>query len=129
MKKLFLALLMMSGFLLTSHAQDCKDIQTGSFKIANESGEYLITRTNKHQFEEVRSIGLKMQFDLKWTSECSYELSNPKVLEGEGPVVDKTQKVFVRIVEVSDKSYTADVTSNFGDEKITMKIEIVKRGN
>lgn len=113
----------------TSNAQDCKGIQKGKFRVAPDDyspSETIITRTNEHQFEEVISNGIKMQFDLKWTSDCTYELSNPKLLKGELPWKNnESHKLFVKIIKVTKTSYTTEITSNFFDTKLVKEIQIL----
>ena len=117
--------------VLFAGAQKCKDLQSGKFRIApdnTDANEYIITRTAQHQFEEVPSTGVKMQFDIKWTSECSYELSKPRVLKGEVPFpVSDSQVLYVKITKVSSTYYTAEMTFNLAEDlKMVKNIQIVK---
>ena len=127
--KLIFALLVGLIFFITAGAQKCEDVRLGTFKIAGDEvnpNESILTRTDKYQFEEVKSKGIKMQFDLKWTSDCSYELSKPRVLKGELPNVSESQVLYVKIIRVTSTDYTAEITSNFADFKLEKKIIIVK---
>ena len=128
MRWLFVLLTSLFSFL-SVQAQKCDDIKEGTFKIEADDvnpNESILTRTSKHQLEEVKSIGLKLQFDLKWTSDCSYELSNPKVLKGELPNVTDSQVLYVKILKVTSTYYTAEITSNFAEFKMVKDIKIVK---
>lgn len=113
---------------LSANAQKCDGVKEGTFKIPGDDvnpNESILTRTAKHQFEEIKSMGLKLQFDLKWTSDCTYELSNPKVLKGDFPAVE-SHILYVKIIKVTSSYYTAEITANFADFKLVKDIQIVK---
>lgn len=114
---------------LLSRAQNCKDIQTGTFRITADDvnpNESILTRTKTSQIEEVKSLGLKFQFDLTWTSNCTYTLSHPKVLKGDYSGFKDGQEVYVKIIKVNSTYYIAQITSNFADLKLTKDIQIMK---
>jgi inosine/xanthosine triphosphate pyrophosphatase family protein len=127
MKKLVLVFL---AILITviAYSQDCSSVKFGKFKIVFEADtfkvETIITRTKDIQIEEV-SDGTKLQFHVKWTSPCSYELSKPKVLKGNLEHVADDQVLFVKILKVTPDFYTAEMTSNFADVKATKDIQIL----
>lgn len=112
-------------------AQECKDVKTGMFRIPADDynpKESILIRTPEHQIEEVKADGVKMQFDIKWTSDCTYELSKPKVLKGKVPFeVSDSQVLYVKITKVTSSYYTAEITANFGDIKLVKDIQIVKQ--
>jgi hypothetical protein len=109
-------------------SQDCSSVKFGKFKIIFEADtfkvETIITRTKDIQVEEA-SDGTKMQFHVKWTTPCSYELSKPKVLKGSLEGVSDDQVLFVKILKVTPDFYTAEMTSNFADLKATKDIQIL----
>ena len=113
------------------HAQDCKSVRTGTFRIVAEIDtlkiETIITRTGDYQIEDVPSQGIKMQFEVKWTSGCSYELHKPKILKGNLDNVSEDQILYVKIIKVTPEFYTAELSANFADAKFTKDIEIIKK--
>ena len=121
-----ITILLFAGFL--AGAQDCDKVKYGKFRIVTELDslkiETKIFREKNIQVEEA-SNGVKMQFEVKWTSPCSYELSKPKVLKGVVEGVSDDQVLFVKILKVTRSFYTTEITSNFADMKLVKDIEIL----
>ena len=127
MKRIFILIISLLT-LMSARAQKCDNIKQGKFRMSDaENPEYLITRTANHQIEENKTTGLKMQFDVKWTSDCNYELSKPKVLKGEAPFpVSDNHVLYVKVTKVTSTYYTTEVTANFSDFKVDFKIQILE---
>ena len=68
-----------------------------------------------------------MEFTVKWTSECTYELTKPKVTKGELADVDDSQVISVKVLDVRDDSFTAEVISNFSDVKLMVSFLRIKK--
>ncbi|MEO7923884.1 MAG: hypothetical protein ABIR30_09410 [Chitinophagaceae bacterium] len=119
MKQFVLLLNFLLVFLAVNaqEEKECKTIRTGTFRsVLNIGGEEFVTmiyRKKDKQVEESTAQGIKMEFDVKWTSPCTYELSKPKVIKGEVPGVSSDQLLYVKILSVTKESYTAEVSSNF----------------
>ncbi|HEV8285844.1 MAG TPA: hypothetical protein VGQ09_16135 [Chitinophagaceae bacterium] len=110
-------------------AQDCSKVKYGKFKLVLELDTMKIVTTIervKNIQSEESSTGVKMQFEVKWTSSCSYELSKPKVLKGEMTDVNDQQILYVKILNVTPTYYTAEISSNFADLKLVKDIQIVQ---
>src|SRR5438128_12151224 len=95
-----------------ANAQDCSKVKIGKFKSAitmPDSKKYItiLHRMQNIQTEE-SNTGVKMQFKVTWTSDCSYELSNPKVLKGKMEGVRNDQVLYVKITKVTATSYMAE---------------------
>lgn len=94
----------------------CKSMINGLFKIDNKYGGTIITRKKHIQIEEIKSINYKAEFDVIWTSDCTYELRNkkfisgPKSLEGNSDII-----LFVRILDVNTNTINILVKSNESD--------------
>ena len=128
MKKIILAIIICVS-VINATAQKCTEVKQGKFRITGDEtnpNESILTRTAEHQFEEVKSKGLKFQFDIKWTSDCTYELSKPRVIKGDYPYFSDGQVVYVKITKVTSKYYSAEITSNFAEFKMTKDIQIIK---
>lgn len=127
---------LLSGFLffaLAGNAQEekeCNKVKTGTFRSAVrvEGREVvsMIYRKKNKQVEENAERGIRMEFVVKWTSPCSYELSEPKVVKGEFPGVSPDQVLYVKILSVTRDTYTAEVSGNFFEGATIMDFMIVK---
>lgn len=117
---------------VVSYAQglNCKKVTTGTFKSVIDAGEEkivtMIYREKEKQVEECVQAGLKMEFNIKWTSACTYELSNPRILKGSLPGTSASHILYVKITEVYDGGYKAEVSSNFSDVKEVMDFSTMK---
>jgi hypothetical protein len=111
---------------------DCKDIKEGLFKIESVDGSlHTILRTKNKQTENVGKTGLVSQFDLKWTSDCSYILSNRKVVKGIDNLHPdfKIDTIYNEIIEVNRNSHrviTSLKGSDFSAESVLVKLDTTK---
>jgi len=122
MTKIFI--LLFFPFLCQAGNIDCKDIREGLFKLESLDGSlYTIVRTKDKQTENVGKTGLVSEFDIKWTSNCSYILFNRRVLKGTDnmPPDFKIDTLYNEIVEVNGDKHKI-VSSIKGYD---MKIEAV----
>lgn len=132
MKKLICisALIFCSLIAIAQDEKDCKKVNTGIFRselsVEGKNFVTMIYRKKDKQIEENIQMGIKMEFNVKWKSPCSYELSNPKVLKGEVPGVSPAQVLYVKILSVTKDAYTAEVSSNFFEGKTIFDFMIVK---
>lgn len=132
MKKciLFIGLIFLFGRI---HSQeiDCSKVKDGVFKSVIDVGGVesvtLITREGNKQIEENKAEGVKMEFKVRWTSSCTYELSKPKVVKGEVPGVAENQVMYVKVTNVTKEFYSVEVTSNFFNEKMSFDFLIVNK--
>lgn len=110
----------------TSFAQslDCKKVQVGKFELVSKtSGTTIIERTKNTQTETNETMQLKTSYDLVWTSECSYELKNRKVIEGSSKFIMKpTDVICVEIIKIEGKKLLVKITSNFSDKVAEVEI-------
>jgi hypothetical protein len=118
------------GCSLNAQPKDCLTVHEGVFKSISElQGDTtfsIITRKKDKQIEESKSAGIMMEFKVTWTSDCSYELSRPKVLKGVVDGVADDQILYVKIIDVRNDSFTTEVTTNFADFKLKLTYLIVK---
>lgn len=123
--KSLLSLLLLGS--LNASAQNCTTVHEGKFKVPGDENNpktSYVTRTGEYQYEEVPSIGFKMRCTVKWTSDCSYELSDAKILKGKGGDWPKDLVVYVTIKDVTDKSYIAYIHSNYSEATLEKEIFI-----
>ena len=132
MKK-FILLIGFSFVFIAAKSQelDCSKVKSGVFKsVLNIDGEEFITiisREKNKQIEENKGKGIKMEFVVKWTSSCTYELSKPKVISGEVPDVLESHILYVKITGITKELYSTEVTSNFFEEKILLDFLIINK--
>ena len=123
--------IILSHFTAVCQEPDCSIVKNGTFKsvlvIDGLEFETIITRENNKQIEDNKAEGIKMAFDVKWTSACTYELSKPRILKGNVPGVTPDQVLYVRITAVTKESYTVEVTSNFFSEKASFDFLILHK--
>ena len=122
MTKIFILLLF--PFLCQAGNIDCKDIREGLFKLESEDGSlHTIVRTKAKQTENVGKTGLVSEYDIKWTSNCSYILFNRRVVIGKDnmPADFKIDTLYNEIVEITGDKHKI-VSSIKGYD---MKIEAI----
>jgi hypothetical protein len=104
---LFVIVLLAVSLVSGAQNTDCSKVKNGSFKQADEGqGEMIIIRKGKTQTEENSATGLKLSMDINWTSDCTYELKNVKVIKGVAPFpIFEDAVLYNEIIEVNNKSY------------------------
>lgn len=114
----FTTLLTLLSSISFAQSLDCKKMQVGKFELVSKtSGTTIIERTKNTQTETNETMQIKTSYDLVWTSECSYELRNRKVIEGSSKFVMKpTDVIRVEIIKIEDAKLTVKITSNFSDK-------------
>ncbi|MCW1147569.1 hypothetical protein [Flavobacterium lacisediminis] len=114
----FTTLLTLLSSFSFAQSLDCKKMQVGKFELVSKtSGTTIIERTKNTQTETNETMQIKTSYDLVWTSECSYELRNRKVIEGSSKFVMKpTDVIRVEIIKIEDAKLTVKITSNFSDK-------------
>lgn len=126
MKRIAILLtLFLTGFFVQAQKPDCQSVQTGKFKctimIDTIPMVTLIDRQKKVQIEDDEANGIRMELKIRWTSDCSYELYEPKVIKGILPGVSSSQVIYAKIIAVTRDSYTAEVSSNYSEFKAVME--------
>jgi hypothetical protein len=78
-----LLFLLLSFFSNTPGNIDCRNLKEGIFKLESvDGGLHTIVRTKNKQTENVAITGEVSEYDIKWTSDCSYMLYNRKIIKG-----------------------------------------------
>ncbi|MBE9577408.1 hypothetical protein [Flavobacterium proteolyticum] len=120
----FTTLLILLSSISFAQSLDCKKMHVGKFELVSEtSGTTIIERNKNTQTETNKTMNIRTSYDLVWTSECSYELRNRKVLEGTSKFVMKpTDVIRVEIIKIEGKKLTVKITSNFSDKVAEVEI-------
>lgn len=121
----FIFLLTFLSSMSFAQSLDCKKMQVGKFELVSKtSGTTIIERTKNTQTETNETMQIKTSYDLVWINECSYELRNRKVVEGNSKFVMKpTDVVTVEIIKIEGTKLTVKITSNFSDKVAEVEIE------
>lgn len=123
MKKTFLLIIL--GTILNNCNQpiNCTSFKVGKFIYADESFPDKITRNDTLQIEINPNTGIEIHTSIDWKSECEYELTYIKILNGEDYLKDLIgQKINVTIIQTTSKGYIGQVSS----KRLDRKVEFVK---
>ena len=120
-------------FILTDNVsfgqnRTCKSLQAGKFKVVTkESGTTFIERSNDLQIEENDALGYKIEFDITWVDECTYELRPKRLIKGDPVIMGNGKNVLTtRIRNITNTHYVAETSANFSDVVMDFEVEIVK---
>jgi len=89
---------------LTSYAQTCTDLKTGTFVIESaEFGDSVLIRTATSQEEIVDKFGIHTKYDIIWTDECRYVLFNRQILKSnyKFPDGEPTDSLYIEITNIT----------------------------
>jgi hypothetical protein len=97
-------LVFISGIL---HPTDCENFTNGEFEMDIGNGTvYRITRTGDKQIEEDSKRGIKVEYDIKWDSECKYKLYNFNPIQGKDLLPSRPyDTLYCQIVDIEDNSF------------------------
>ena len=119
MSEIFLLLLF--PFFYQAGDMNCDALKEGLFKLESVDGSlHTIIRTKDKQTENVGKTGLVTEFDIKWTSDCTYLLFNPRIIEGKDDIPDdfKIDTLYNEIIEVSGDRHKVISSIKGYDQKI-----------
>ncbi|MFK5855579.1 MAG: hypothetical protein QM503_05565 [Bacteroidota bacterium] len=124
MKSIFIILFILINISHTGI--DCGQVKTGSFKlVSEESGTTIIIRTTDEQIETNEYLNVRVKYNIHWLDECTYQLFDAEILSGDTSFKgSQTDTLTVKITEVTNSYYTAQLSSNFADFISEAKIEI-----
>jgi hypothetical protein len=106
MKKLAVLILLLIGSFGYSQTLDCSKIKNGKFYHSEYPNKSFIIKDNLQ--ENYNNGELKIVWDLKWITECEYELICIKVF-GEN-VIQPGDKIIATITSIDNKCYTCKRT-------------------
>lgn len=111
MKKItFYCLLLMLPIL--SFAQDCSRFKNGTFKVTDPTTKKvcIIKRDGNIQTEQMDGAEEIYDFDLVWTSDCSYTITPTAATAARNKDLQKAGTMMVRITKTKENSYVQRVT-------------------
>ena len=121
MKQILVVLL----FLNLACGENCTDLKTGTFELKSQDGSiHTIIRKKDIQIEKLGETGRALQYDVKWTSECEYMLTNRKLINGSEDNIIHRDTGYYKIVEI--KGSTHKVTSKINGIDETFEAYLTK---
>lgn len=126
-----LVLIFFTSCISRKNVQKCIDVKTGSFKVLSERNtEYLITRTDRFQIEDVKEFGVKIRFDVQWVDDCTYKLFNKKGIQGKHKLSgEKNDTITCQIISVKENIVRVRTSSNFSDLINEVELKRIKKKN
>ncbi len=125
MKKLAIILFSLGCICTSAQEKKCTTFKVGTFKYSNPLyADWIIKRTETAQVETNKKTGLIIHNEIKWLSECEFDLICTKVSQTQLQHV--VGKVFhIQIIETSNSSYTCISRKNEVQDK-DMTLEVLK---
>ena len=107
---------------------DCNTFKYGTFHMNIGDGKvYKIIRTENKQIEEDADRGVKIEYDIKWDSQCSYKLYNFKAINGSEHLPQRNyDTLYCRITDIQNQSFRVLCHANGYPELKTPIIEKVQ---
>ena len=106
MKIHVLIIALVTCLLGTTLETNCKDFRTGKFKMEDAiSGTNFITRNDSTQIEYLPKLGIKVELNAVWTSDCTLELSLKNILENKNNYPISDFVLVSEIIKTTDSSY------------------------
>lgn len=127
MKKFFLLLFTIASVSAVSaqKANDCTKFHTGGFRYINEKFKNTeITRTLTKQTEVDKVRNFYAEGDIKWVSDCEYELKYTKVIVNGKNMDPKSKVIFTRLVKIDGDIVTCKSSS--GKKALTFAMKKIK---
>jgi hypothetical protein len=109
-------------FFCQGDAINCDGLKEGLFKLESVDGSFhTIVRTKDKQVENVSKTGLIAEFDIKWTSNCTYLLLNQRVLMGQDNIAEdfKIDTFYNEIIAVNGNRHKVISSMKGYDQKAT----------
>ncbi|MEZ4875372.1 MAG: hypothetical protein R2793_07970 [Flavobacteriaceae bacterium] len=127
MIKLLFLFSLVSASTPSASKVECDSVKEGVFRIpftGELEGEFSeLERHKEYQIERVSFNDNIIRYNLKWIDNCTYLLFDRKAIQGELPFPGKTTDTLkVEIYNVSEMLYEAQLSSNFSEIKMDVKV-------
>ena len=116
----FIILLILPGFC-TAEKITCNNFREGIYKVHGLYGSLnVIVRTNEKQIETSGKSGIIVEYNIRWTSECTYQLFNRHVISGNEIITTISNKdtLYNEIVELNKDWHKIVFTLNGWEPKV-----------
>lgn len=126
MKNSILAILVLTSIAAFGQSSECSKFKNGKFKIIDaEVGNSIIERKGTKQVEYGEGSKLKLEFKVKWLSECVYTLELKKIIENPNNIkLPEGMILTIEIIETRENSYVQKTSSNLYD--MVLQSELIK---
>lgn len=127
MRKITLILLVLL-FSAVSYAQEnkCGKYKNGTFKLIDKEHNisYIIERNGNKQYEQIVGNKDKVDFDVTWTSDCTYTLHPSKeTIE----ILNADFTLIVNIIEIKEHSLVLRMfAKETPNDILTQEVEVIK---
>ena len=116
----FIILIMLPGFC-SAKKITCNDIRNGIYKEHGLNGSLnIIVRTNEKQTETSGKSGIIVEYNIRWTSECTYLLFNRHVISGNEIITTISNKdtLYNEVTELNKDWHKIVFTLNGWEPKV-----------
>lgn len=118
MNKLFILLILFSFQVGKAQTLKCSEMHTGKFELKHDNSPAvsIIERTDTLQIETNEYLKVKRSYKVIWIDDCTFELHDRKVLEGETPINGKPTDVLkIEIIKIEGQNVHIRLSSNYSD--------------
>ena len=123
---IFTYLLVILSINAKSQSFDCSKIHVGKFELdSEETGITSILRTDKQQYETNKKYDVKVQYDIVWVDNCTYQLKNRKLISGKLSEGDPTDIILVKVLKIENNIMFVQCSSNYSDFISESQIKIL----
>jgi len=123
---IFTYLLVILSINAKSQSFDCGKIHVGKFELdSEETGITSILRTDKQQYETNKKYDVKVQYDIVWVDNCTYQLKNRKLISGKLSEGDPTDIILVKVLKIENNIMFVQCSSNYSDFISESEIKIL----
>lgn len=106
--------LMLISLFIISCEKDCENLKIGTFELKGLDGTiHTIVRNESYQTEYLNDSNIVVQYNIKWTSPCSYEIYNRKVLSDLDFNIEHRDTIRFEITEINGNVHK--IISKFKD--------------
>lgn len=91
---------------LISCQENCENLKTGTFILNGKNGTiFTIVRENNIQTEYSNNSKIIIQYDINWTSNCSYEIFNRKVISETDYDINHSDTLKFEIIKIEGNKH------------------------
>jgi hypothetical protein len=110
----------------SAQSVNCKRMREGIFKMVTQGIPITIKRYKDYQLEYFNNSTKPISFKVQWIDDCTYTLKPDVSAFLKYPQIPKNALMTVKIIKVSQDSYTMRTTANFNDKIMVGEVIKVK---
>jgi len=97
---------------VNNNPTDCSEFKTGEFTFSEKSDVRIIRKDGIQKEYSTANSGFIDEYQIEWTSPCSYKLWLVKTNQSKGLDFSDTDTLFVEITSTAPKGYTYKAAKN-----------------